>query len=66
MSGDRSKCPSCGGELAAQKKTCPQCGRWLAVRGISFYAFWTMLSLVVAALVGCILYAGFVMLNRML
>ena len=38
----------------------------MAARGISFYLFWVVLSLVVIALVGCILYTGFVMLTKML
>ena len=45
---------------------CPHCGRWMAVRGISFYAFWAGLSLIVIVLVGYIFHTGFVMLNRML
>ena len=35
-------------------------------RGFFFYTFWAGLSLVVAALVACIIYVGFLLLNRML
>ena len=31
-----------------------------------YYAFWVALSLVVAALIACIFYVGFLLLNRML
>jgi hypothetical protein len=35
-------------------------------RGLFFYTFWTGLSLAVAALIACIFYVGFLLLNRML
>jgi len=35
-------------------------------RGFFFYAFWTGLALIVMALIGCIFYTGFLILNRML
>jgi hypothetical protein len=35
-------------------------------RGFFFYAFWVGLSLIVAGLIACIFYTGFLMLNRML
>jgi hypothetical protein len=66
MSGESVNCPGCGGQIFLKERKCPHCGRWMAVRGISFYAFWAVLSLVVVVLVGCIFHAGFVMLNRML
>jgi hypothetical protein len=66
MSDASVKCPSCGGQIGLKEKQCPHCGRWLVVRGISFYAFWASLSLIVVALLGYMFHAGFVMLNRML
>jgi hypothetical protein len=66
MSDESVKCPCCGGQVGLKEKKCPHCGRWMAARGISFYLFWVVLSLVVIALVGCILYTGFVMLTKML
>ncbi len=47
-------------------KRCPHCGRPMGRRGFFFYTFWAGLSLVVAALVACIIYVGFLLLNRML
>jgi hypothetical protein len=38
----------------------------MMARGISFYAFWVMLSLIAVAIMGYICHAGFVMLSRML
>jgi hypothetical protein len=66
MSDESIKCLGCGGEINLKEHKCPHCGRWMAVRGISFYAFWVALSFVVFALVGYIFHAGFVMLTRML
>jgi hypothetical protein len=66
MSDDSVKCPGCGGQIGLKEKKCPYCGRWMAARGISFYAFWFVLSFVVIALLGCIFHTGFVMLNKML
>jgi hypothetical protein len=66
MNDGLGKCPACGGQTDAKKNCCPHCGRWQMVRGISFYTFWTGLSLVVVALAADFFYAGFVVINRML
>ena len=66
MDDNPTKCPACGGELGAQKKCCPHCGRWLCARGFAFYTFWTVLSLVVAAVIASIFHTAFLVLNRML
>ena len=48
-------------------KRCPHCGRPMAgSHSFFYYAFWVALSLVVAALIACIFYVGFLLLNRML
>ncbi|MGA2180283.1 MAG: hypothetical protein ABSH15_11965 [Verrucomicrobiota bacterium] len=47
-------------------KRCPHCGRPMGRRGFFFYTFWAGLSLVVAALIACIFYVGYLLLNRML
>jgi len=52
--------------MASAEKRCPRCGRPMGPRGPFFYAFWVGLSLVVVALIGCIFYTGFLVLNRML
>ena len=59
-------CPSCSGEMGSAEKRCPRCGRPMGARGFFFYAFWVGLSLIVVALIACIFYTGFLMLNRML
>src|SRR5208282_679729 len=59
-------CPSCGEEIESAKRRCPHCGRPMGERGFFFYAFWVGLSLIVVALIACIFYTGFLMLNRML
>ena len=59
-------CPGCGGEIGAAEKRCPRCGRPMGQRGFIFYAFWVVLSLIVAGLIGDIFYTAFLMLNRML
>jgi len=59
-------CPSCGGEMGSAEKRCPRCGRPMGKRGVFFYAFWVGLSLATVALIACIFYTGFLMLNRML
>ncbi len=38
----------------------------MGARGGFFYVFWAGLSLVVVALIACIFYVGFQMINRML
>ena len=42
------------------------CGRWPGARGISFYVFWTALSLVVVVLLAVMFHVAFQMVNRML
>ena len=59
-------CPGCGEEIESAKKRCPHCGRPMGERGFFFYAFWVGLTLIVAGLIACIFYTGFLMLNRML
>lgn len=59
-------CPSCREEIEPATRRCPHCGRPMGKRGFFFYAFWVGLSLVVVALIGCIFYTGFLLLNRML
>jgi predicted amidophosphoribosyltransferase len=63
---DTIKCPGCAGPVGLNEKRCPHCGRPMVARGFFFYAFWAGLSLVVVALVACIFYMGFLLLNRML
>jgi predicted amidophosphoribosyltransferase len=63
---DSACCPSCGGPVGSNEKRCPHCGRPMGARGFFFYAFWAGLSLVVVALIACIFYMGFLLLNRML
>jgi predicted amidophosphoribosyltransferase len=64
---DTIQCPGCGGQVAWAAKRCPHCGRPTAgSHSFFYYAFWVALSLVVAALIACIFYAGFLLLNRML
>jgi len=59
-------CPGCGEEIESVKRRCPHCGRPMGKRGFFFYAFWAGLSLIVLALIACIFYTGFLILNRML
>jgi hypothetical protein len=59
-------CPSCRGEIGSAVKRCPHCDRPMGRRGLFFYTFWAGLSLVVLALIACIFYVGFLLLNRML
>jgi hypothetical protein len=59
-------CPGCGEEMVAVEKRCPRCGRPMGKRGFFFYAFWVVLSLIVAGLIADIFYTAFLMLNRML
>jgi uncharacterized OB-fold protein len=66
MSDEAVKCPSCGGEIVLPGKKCPRCGRWPGARGISFYVFWTALSLVVVVLLAVMFHVAFQMVNRML
>jgi hypothetical protein len=66
MDDDLEQCPACGGRLDVKKNCCPHCGRWQMVRGISFYTFWTTLSLAVVVLAAYFFYAAFVVVNRML
>jgi hypothetical protein len=47
-------------------KRCPHCGRPMGRRDLFFYTFWAGLSLVMLALIACIFYVGFLLLNRML
>jgi predicted amidophosphoribosyltransferase len=63
---DMIQCPSCRGEIGPSVKRCPHCGRPMGRHGLFFYTFWAGLSLVVAALMACIIYVGFLLLNRML
>ena len=63
---DTIQCPACRGEIKLPVKRCPHCGRPMGRRGFFFYTFWAGLSLVVAALIACIFYVGFLLLNRML
>jgi len=64
---DTAKCPGCGGPAGLDEKRCPHCGRPAAKsHGFFYLAFWVVLSLIVAALIGHIFYVGFQMLNRML
>ena len=64
---DTTKCPVCGDQVVLAAKRCPHCGRPTAgSRSFFYYAFWVALSLVVAALIACIFYVGFLLLNRML
>jgi len=63
---DTTKCPGCGGPVGLNEKYCPHCGRPMGARGGFFYVFWAGLSLVVVALIACIFYVGFQMINRML
>ena len=64
---DTIQCPACRGEIRAPVKRCPHCGRPMAgSHSFFYYAFWVALSLVVAALIACIFYVGFLLLNRML
>jgi hypothetical protein len=65
-SADTIQCPACRGEIRSSVKRCPHCGRPMGRRGLFFYTFWAGLSLVVAALIACIFYVGFLLLNRML
>jgi len=58
---------ACRGEIRSSVKRCPHCGRSTAgSHSFFYYAFWVALSLVVAALIACIFYVGFLLLNRML
>ena len=66
MTPDAVCCPGCGGEMDLREKRCPHCGRPMGERGFFFYAFWVGLTLIVAGLIVCIFYTGFLMLNRML
>jgi endogenous inhibitor of DNA gyrase (YacG/DUF329 family) len=62
-----TKCPGCGGLVGLDERRCPHCGRPAAKsHGFFYYAFWVVLSLLVAALIGYIFWVGFQMLNRML
>jgi predicted amidophosphoribosyltransferase len=64
---DTTKCPGCGGQFVLAAKRCPHCGRPTArLHGFFYYAFWVGLSLIVAALIACIFYEGFLLVNRML
>jgi|GEM_PF-1019075 predicted amidophosphoribosyltransferase len=64
---DTIQCPACRGEIRSSVKRCPHCGRPTAgSHNFFYYAFWVALSLVVAALIACIFYVGFLLLNRML
>jgi hypothetical protein len=63
---DTIQCPACRGEIRSSVKPCPHCGRPMGRRGLFFYTFWSGLSLVVLALITCIFYVGFLLLNRML
>jgi hypothetical protein len=63
---DTIQCPACRGEIGLTVKRCPHCGRPMGRRGFFFYTFWAGLSLVVLALIACIFYVGFLLLNRML
>jgi len=64
---DTIQCPACRGEIRLSVKRCPHCGRPTAgSHGFFYYAFWVVLSLMVAALIACIFYVGFLLLNRML
>ncbi len=64
---DAMCCRSCGGPMGLDEKRCPHCGRPAAKsHGFFYLAFWVVLSLIVAALIGHIFYVGFQMLNRML
>jgi predicted amidophosphoribosyltransferase len=64
---DAACCPGCGGPVGLNEERCPHCGRPAAKsHGFFYRAFWIALSLIVAALIGCIFYVGFQMLNRML
>jgi len=67
-SGDSrtTMCPGCGEEIGPATKRCPHCGRPMGGRGLFFYTFWIGLSLIVTALIACIFYTGFLILNRML
>jgi DNA-directed RNA polymerase subunit RPC12/RpoP len=49
MSDEAIKCPSCGGQIRLKQNKCSHCGRWMAARGISFYALWAGLTLIVIA-----------------
>jgi len=69
MSNDDSQttiCPACGGEIGSATRRCPHCGRPMGKRGFFFHAFWVGLTLIVMALIGCIFYTGFLIVNRML
>jgi hypothetical protein len=64
---DAACCPACRGEIRSSVKRCPHCGRPTAgSHSFFYYAFWVALSLVVVALIACIFYVGFLLLNRML
>jgi len=66
VSSQTANCPSCRAEIESAARRCPHCGRPLGERGPFLYAFWVGLSLVVVALIACIFYTGFLILNRML
>jgi uncharacterized OB-fold protein len=66
MSDEAGKCPSCGEEIFLKGKKCPHCGRWPGARGISFYVFWVVLSLILVVLVAFMTHIAFQMVNRML